>query len=306
MSKLVSTVSLDDMQLFVCVVQAGSLSHAADATGIPVSRLSRRMTELEHALGTQLISRGKKGVALNEVGQRFFERAQRMLQEAQLAIAGVQNSLEKPSGLLRISVAFDVYHFVLAEHLPSYLTAYPDVRLDIELAAKKVNMLQSGIDIALRVGTLENENVVAKTVLQQQFGIFAHADYLQAHGTPQHPSDLYHHSIISQALTLPWRLSKQPHTLEVAPPARVACQDFFSVEKLLQQGMGLGLLPQLISARSGGLVQVLGDWQLPSVSVSAIYYKNRGAVPAVRSFVDWLVAQCRPLQAAAPQPSPAD
>ena len=101
-------VSLDDIRLLVMVVQAGSLSRAAELTGIPVSRLSRRLTELESALGTQLMNRGKKGVSLNEVGKRFFEHGQNMLQQAQQALESVQENLKHPSGLLRLSIAGDV------------------------------------------------------------------------------------------------------------------------------------------------------------------------------------------------------
>lgn len=118
-------ISLDDIRLFVAVVQAGSLSRASELTGIPVSRLSRRLTELETALGTQLMNRGKKGVSLNEVGKRFFEHGQNMLQQAQQALESVQENLKHPGGLLRLSIAGDIYHHLLAPLLPEYLSAYP-------------------------------------------------------------------------------------------------------------------------------------------------------------------------------------
>ena len=279
--------SLDDMSLFVAVVQAGSLSQAAELTGIPVSRLSRRLTELERALGTQLLNRGKKGVRLNELGQGFFQHAQTMLQQAQLALDSVQHGLERPAGLLRMSVAADIYHCVLADHLPGYLDAHPEVQLEIHLTHKKINMIQEGIDVAIRVGTIDNENVVARRLFVLQFGIYASAAYLQAHGRPQAPNDLYRHHTISQMLTLPWRFRWQQHKADIQPAARVACQDFLSAARLMAQGLGIGMLPTAVAAHQPTLLRVLDDWQMPEVPVSAVYYRNRGATPLVRSIVDW-------------------
>ena len=281
-------ISLDEIRLFVAVVQAGSLSHTCTLTGIPISRLSRRLTHLEQALGTQLLNRGKKGVSLNELGKRFFEQAQTMLQQAQATINSVQNSLEKPNGLLRLSVAADIYHHVLAPILPDYLSAYPDVNVEIQLSHQKINMIQDGIDIAIRAGTLDNENAVAKSLLPLEFGVFASEGYLNQNGVPKTPNDLYRHKIIGQTLTLPWLFRHRQQTVEIAPQSRVASNDFFLVENLLLQGEGIGVLFVYPGKPPVGLVQVLKDWQLPASPLSLLYYKNRGAAPTVRSFVHWL------------------
>ena len=279
-------VSLDDIRWFVVVAQAGSLSRAAELTGIPVSRLSRRLTELEQALGTKLMDRGKKGVRLNPMGERFFEHGQHMLQQAHAALASVQEKLAQPSGLLRLSVAGDVYHYLLAPILPDYLSTYPEVQLDIQLSHHKIGMIQDGVDIALRAGTIDNDDVVARSVTTLAFGLFASPEYLARHGTPHTPHDLYQHQLLAQSLTLPWRFQHQQQTVSIKPLPRVATNDFLAVEKLVHQGAGIGLL--LSAASASGLVPVLQDWQLPSAPLSLLYYKNRGAMPAVRSFAQWL------------------
>ena len=284
-------VSLDDIRLLVMVVQAGSLSRAAELTGIPVSRLSRRLTELETALGTQLMNRGKKGVSLNEVGKRFFEHGQNMLQQAQQALESVQENLKHPSGLLRLSIAGDVYHHLLAPLLPEYLSAYPEVRLDIQLTQQKIGMIQDGFDIAIRAGAVENDHVVAKPLTKLRFGIFASQTYLQQYGAPQSPNDLYRHQLVAQSLTLPWRFQKQRQTVEIMPMAAVAGNDFLLVEKLIQQGVGIGMLFTTAAKRYPELMEVLSDWQIPDSTLSLLYYKNRGAVPVVNSFAQWLVGK---------------
>lgn len=281
-------ISLDDMRLFVSVVQSGSLSHASELTGIPASRLSRRLTQLEQALGTQLMNRGKKGVSLNEVGTRFFERAQLMLQEAELAIESVQQSLMKPSGLLRISVAADIFHLLIEPHLGRYLQENPDVNVEISLSHQKINMIQDGIDLAVRVGTIDNDNVVAKPWLSAGLGLFASPDYLAQYGEPQTPNDLYQHQIIGQNYTLPWQFQQENHQVTIAPTSRMSSNDFLAVEKQIQRGIGIGALPIFPNHQRTGLVQVLKSWEMAASPVSLIYYKNRGSVPTVRSMVAFL------------------
>lgn len=283
--------SLDDIRLFVAVVQAGSLSQASALTGIPVSRLSRRLTQLEQSLGTQLINRGKKGVSLNELGERFFMHAQNMLQQANVAIGSIHTSLAKPTGLLKISAPVDLYYHVLSKHLDDYLRLYPDVSVDVNANQQKINMIQDGVDVALRVGAIENENVVAKHLFDLNFGIFATPEYLAKHGTPHTPYDLYQHQVVAQSLSLPWRFQLAQQMVEINPTGRVSCNDFLLVEQMISKGVGVGMLSTLMSRHHPHLVQVLTDWQIPSKPVSLIYYKNRGAVSTVRSFVAWLMAQ---------------
>lgn len=281
-------VSLDDIRLFVAVVQAGSLSQAAELTGIPISRLSRRLTQLEKTLGTQLINRGKKGVSLNNLGERFYLHAQTMLQQAQLAIESIHHHLELPSGLLKISVPIDLYHHLLVKHLDDYVVRYPNVSLEIHATQQKINMIQDGVDIALRVGAILNENVVAKPWFMVAFGIFATQAYLDKHGTPQTPHDLYHHAIIGQSLSLPWTFIKDGQSIKINPPCQILGNDFLLIEQMIDKGLGIGLLPRFISDKYPNFIALFEDWQIPQIPVSMVYYKNRGAVPALRSFVAWL------------------
>lgn len=282
-------ISLDDMRLFVAVVQAGSLSHASDLTKIPVSKLSRRLTRLEQELGTKLLHRGKKGVRLNEVGERFFIQSQLMLQQAYFAVESVRDSLQRPQGLLRISVASDIYRRLLEPHLNEFLQRYPDVNLEISLSPQKINMIQDGIDLAIRAGTVDSDNVVAKQWLAMPFGLFSSLDYLKNNPILSVPNDLYQHQIISQTNTLPWRFIQDGHQVEIRPVSRISCNDFNAVESLIRQGAGIGILPIIEEDGYCDLVRLLPDWQLPADPISLLYYKNSGAAPTVRAMVAFLL-----------------
>lgn len=285
-----SQISLDDMRLFVAVVQSGSLTTASDLTGVPISRLSRRLTALEQALGTQLINRGKKGVSLHELGEPFFTHAQTMLSYAEMAISSINSGLEQPKGILKISLAIDMAGLIRYK-LQEYLALYPQVKIEIHLTQQKINMIQDGIDVAIRAGTVENDNVVAKRLKHITFAVYAHHDYIQQYGTPDTPNDLYQHKIISQNLTLPWRFLQKEREISIAPQSYMSCNDFSLVADFIAQGLGIGVLPTEIANHYPQLQKVLQDWQLPSIPLSIIYYKNRGAVPTVRSFVEWLLQQ---------------
>lgn len=290
MGAFMNHISLDDIRLFVSVVQAGSLSSASDLTGVPVSRLSRRLTQLESSLGTQLLNRGKKGVSLNDLGEHFFVHAQNMLKEADSAIQSIHHGLEKPTGLLRVSAPVDVAHRYLLPHLEEYLEQFPEVSIDINLSQHKINMIQDGIDIALRVGSIENENVVAKPWIQMHFGIFATQEYLDKNGVPNTPNDLYHHQVIAQTMSLPWRFCQGNKELKISPNPYIGCNDFTMVDRMIVRGIGIGKMA-LENGRQHGLVQVLQDWEMDVKPISMIYYKNRGSTPAVRSFVEWYLAR---------------
>ena len=286
-------ISLDDMRLFVAVVQSGSLTTASELTGVPISRLSRRVTALEKALGTQLLNRGKKGVSLHELGESFYMHAQTMLSYAELAIGSVNHGLEQPKGVLKISLPTDMAGLI-QDKLPEYLALHPQVQIELHLTQQKINMIQDGIDVAIRAGTINNDNVVAKTLFTLQFGIYAHKDYLAQYGTPSTPDDLQQHKIITQSLAVPWQFSQAERFISFSPNALIAANDFVLVKHFAEQGLGIAMLPDIIATDSQ-MVKILSDWHLPSTPLSVIYYKNRGAVPTVKSFVEW-VLQTVPIQ----------
>src|SRR3712207_376844 len=149
-------------------------------------------------------------------------------------------------------------------------------------------MIQDGIDLAVRVGTIDNDNVVAKPWLSAGLGLFASPDYLAQYGEPQTPNDLYQHQIIGQNYTLPWQFQQENHQVTIAPTSRMSSNDFLAVEKQIQRGIGIGALPIFPNHQRTGLVQVLKSWEMAASPVSLIYYKNRGSVPTVRSMVAFL------------------
>lgn len=284
-------VDLNDFKWFVAVVQAGSLSKAAELLNVPKSHLSRHLNQLESTLGTTLLDRGRKGVVLNELGERFYHNAQAMLKSAQIAIDEVQENLESPHGLLKISVSTEIAQEFLLPLCPLYLQQNPYVNLCIQLENKKINMIQDGIDIAFRLGDIGSDTVVAKKLCDIHLGLFAHPSYLAQHTAPQTPHELYAHQLIGKYDAPAWAFSQNGTEVVIGADFRFLCNDFGVVRQMLGHGTGIAMLPLFKTMQTADLVPVLSDWHIKSVPLYAVYYKNRGASSTVRSLIDFLWLQ---------------
>ena len=282
-------VDLNDIRLFVAVVQAGSFSKAADLASIPTSRLCRRISRLEAVLGPALMDRSERGVLLNEVGEQFYLRAQEMMQAAQTALNSVQGKLDAPGGLLRLSVSTEVGRGFLMLHLAEYMRRYPDVLLEIEINNKKVNMIQDGIDIALRLGLPEGDNVVARKLTDIELGLFAAESYLARAGYPKSPHELHGHTLLNKYDGPEWRFTCKQHSVHIQGGSKLNSNDANLLGQMVSDGVGIALLPCFDNMLREGWVRLLPEWAVDTVPLYLVYYKNRGSVPTVRSMVDFLL-----------------
>lgn len=291
MSKTIQKIDLNNMKLFVSVVQAGSLTRASELLCLPKSYLSRHLTELEESLGTVLMDRGRKGIILNEAGKRFYTNCQEMLAAAQFAIDDIQESLEQPQGLLRLSVSTEVGQSFLMYHLAEYLQKYPDVQLEIQIDNRKINLIQDGVDIAFRVGSIDNDNVVARKLLDIEFGLFADQSYLTKKGVPKTPRALYEHELIYKYDGPTWQFRCKQQSIEIDRHYKIRCNDFYLAGQMVTDGIGIALLPLFANLIQPNWVRLLPQWQIQSVPLYLVYYKNRGSAATVRSMVEFLLAK---------------
>ena len=280
---------LNDIALFAATVKAGSLSCAAKQLCLPKSRLSRRLTALEESLGSKLMDRTRSGVRLNELGESFYRHAQMMLDCAEQAVGSVQQSLDVPQGVLRVSVSLEVQRGILELHLADYLRRYPQVALEVVVENRRISLIQDGIDVALRVGAPAQEDVVARQLASFAFGLYASADYLAAHAPLETPENLAQHALLHKFDGSDWLLRRGIERYHLRAKKRVSANDAFLLARLAAAGAGIALLPQL-PALTNGLQRVLPEWATESLPLYALYYKNRGFAPTVRSFIDWLAA----------------
>ena len=288
---------LNDLYYFAMVVDHGGFAAAERALGIPKSRLSRRISQLEADLGVRLLQRSTRRFAVTDVGTSVYRHAQTMLAEAQAAREVVDRLSAQPRGVVRVSVPVSLAQQEIPALLPDFLALYPEVRVQLLVSNRRFDLINEGVDVALRVRTrLEDDgSLVLRSFGPIQSLLVASPKYLDGMGRPKTPEDLAGHVTLSMSEddhSQRWHLHGPGGAVEsVELKPRVAGFDFPLLRSLARRGVGITLLPENLCAslvHAGELEVVLPDWRLPDGQCHAVFPSRRGLLPAVRVFIDFL------------------
>lgn len=291
---------LNDLYYFAVVVEHGGYAAAERALNIPKSRLSRRIAQLESDLGVRLLQRSTRRFSVTEVGQDVYRHAQSMLGEAQAAREAVERVSAEPRGLVRVGCPVALAQNQVADLLPGFLSAHPKVRVHLHASNRRIDVINEGFDVALRVRSRLNEDgsLVMRSFGQIQELLVASPGYLDRHGRPTAPPALDDHATLSMSEDegrQRWELNgPDGEVARVDIQPRLMCSDFPMLQRAAEEGLGIALLPETICAdavRSGRLEVVMPQWVLPQGICHAVFPSRRGLLPAVRSFIDHLAAQ---------------
>ena len=284
------------MQVFVAVAEGGSLHAAADVLATSNAAISRHVAALEDHLGTRLLNRTTRRQSLTSAGQEFLSRAQQILADVAEAEAIAGETAAKPSGILRISAPLSFGNRKLAQWLPGFIDRYPDLRLDIDLADRLVDLATDGIDVAVRIGRqAAATNVVSRRLAAISTEICAAPSYLKRRGWPSSPSDLANHDTLSftyLATGDSWTLRNaegQTDVVRIRPRVHASNGDILC--ELAVQGRGIILQPSFIvenDLAAGRLVRVLDGWKMDSFNLYAVYLSRKFMPAKVRVFIDYL------------------
>ncbi len=289
---------LNDLYYFAMVVEHGGFAAAERALGIPKSRLSRRISQLENDLGVRLLQRSTRRFAVTDVGMSVYRHAQTMLTEAQAAREVVDRLSAEPRGLVRVSVPVALAQQQLPKLLPRFLEQYPKVRLQLHVNNRRVDLINEGFDVALRVRTRldDDGSLVMRSFGQIQELLVASPGYLDRAGRPKAPEDLASHLTMSMhedEAHQRWELhgpNGEVRRVDNLQP-RVSGFDFPLLQSMVKDGFGITMLPETVCAeavRKGELEVVLPEWSLPQGICHAVFASRRGLLPAVRVFIDFL------------------
>lgn len=289
---------LNDMYLFAKVVEQGGYSAAARHLGMQVSRLSRRINDLEGSLGVRLLNRTTRKISLTDVGQTFYQHCVALVAEAQAARDAVDRTRAAPQGLVRLSCPVGLLHSNVAGIVARFLADKPLVRIHVEATNRRVDVVEEGFDIALRVRSLplEDSNLAVRTLANTELILLGSPSLFALHGKPQQPADLGRFPTLS--MTRPgdrysWEFTRSDGSVEtVAHLPRLATDDFVTLHRAALNGIGLTYLPKFMAQQdlaSGALEHVLPELTIPQGVVHALFPSRRGLVPAVREFIDALV-----------------
>ena len=285
------------MQAFVCVVEAGTFTKAADRLRLPKPTVTRLIQALETQLQTLLLNRTTRRVTVTADGAAYYDRALRLLAELDELETSMSHAKASPRGRLRIDVGASLGRLVLIPALPAFHALYPDIQIDLGVTDRPVDLIGENVDCVLRGGALNDPSLVARRIADMQFVAAASPDYLRRHGVPRHPHDLEReHKVVGffsprTGRPLPMDFTKDGERVELIGRHVVAVNDSNAYVAAGLAGLGILQAPSFMlqdHMNRGELDPVLADWSAEPVPLHVVYPPNRHLSAKLRVFVDWV------------------
>lgn len=287
---------LQAMEVFVQVVDAGGFTKAADLMQLPKATVSTLVQQLEASLSVKLLHRTTRQVSVTADGAAYYERCLRILSDVKDAEESLSRTRLSPSGRLRVETPTGLSSEILVPALPAFFERYPDIQLELGSSDRPVDLIEEGVDCAVRGGVLGDSTLIARRIGIINFVTCAAPSYLAKYGMPQHPRELERHRCVNyfSAKTgkiYDWDFTKDGERIQVPMPGVIALNDG---NAYVQAGLaGLGVIQMtdyllLQHVREGRMVQVLPDWVSDALPVHIVYPQNRHLSAKVRVFVEWV------------------
>jgi DNA-binding transcriptional LysR family regulator len=293
---------LGAMQTFIRVVELGSFSKAATDLGVGQPSVTKQIAQLEKHLGSRLLHRTTQGVSVTEVGALYAEHCRRIAHEVEEADHVALQAQSQMQGQLRISTSVAFGRRVLAPLLIEFIREHPQLQIDLSCEDRHVNLLEQGVDVAIRMGRLADSTLGSRYLGSNPWVLVGAGSYLKARGTPRTPDELRAHSALIYStvqgdarwtFTRPQR-SGDVQRREVVVHGPLRSNNLSALLTAARGGLGLAVLPLYVahdSIRSGSVQVLLKDWLLPSQEMHAVYPSPRLVPTKVQLFVSWLQGQ---------------
>ncbi len=284
------------LRVFKRVVELNGFTAAARDLGLSNAAVSKNVNELEAHLGARLLTRTTRRMSLTEAGEAYYHRCVRILEDLEEADTVVTSMAAAPRGVLRVTAPMSLGLVRLSGVIPRFLARYPEVKIDLNLDDRVVDLIDGGYDIALGTrSTLQDSSLVSRRLGPLPRVVCATPDYLEHHGVPETPQDLAHHRCLLFSLMhspREWSFERQGTRETVHVDGPYSVNSSLTIREALLQSVGITLIPRAYvedALANGTLVTVLDDWQPSEQSVYAIFPSARYLSPKVRAFIDFLV-----------------
>ena len=288
---------LNEALIFVRVVEAGSLTAAAERLAMQKSTVSRKLTAMENRLDVRLIQRSTRRLMLTDIGAEHYERCRQIVQAFEEAEQALRRVHEEPSGHLRLVMPIEFGQRFLARVIARFLERYPQVTIEAELTSRRVDIIEEGIDMAIRIDPGQEPDLVCRKLVSSPIRLVASPTYLARHAPIHHPADLADHNCLcnsaAQAHRI-WQFQRGEERVEVAPAGNLIFNNITAIREALKEHAGIGTVPSLIcdeAIRRGELVEVLPGWRLPAGNIYGIYMPRRFMPLALEKLLDHCVRE---------------
>ncbi len=290
-------LDLNDVALFVQVVRAGSFAAAARRLGMPANTASRRIQQLEQLLGLRLMQRSTRKLTLTDAGATFYARCADQVEALAEAAQELGEGSHVPSGRVRVAASADFFSVFRMELIAEFLDAHPKVRLEFVLSDERADLIEQGIDVAIRSGKVLEPTLVARRIGKGRVTLVASPAYLAARGMPESVQALANHDCV----TMPqhsgrsvWRLDGPDGAIEAQVAGRFSANTAQALLKAVLAGLGIGLLPAVLTSshvRAGELTEILPDHGVEGIEAYLVYLNRRQLPRAVTAFIEFTMAK---------------
>lgn len=292
-------IAFDRLTGLIAFARAGSMGSytaAARSLAISPSAVSKSIQRLEQNLGVSLFTRTTRSLRFTPEGRDLHERALRLLSAAEEIEQAAKSARSEPSGTLRVAASLPIGIHMIAPTLPAFRERYPEVVVDLRLSDRFIDIIEEGMDVAVRIGDLADSRLLSRKLAPHIFCCFASPDYLTARGTPSHPNELEEHDTVSlryqsTGLVMLWPFRAGDRDIELAPQSGIIVDASEAHIAALVAGGGIGISADFVAApyvASGELVPVLSDYAVKRDNITAVWPESRRSNPAVRAFLTHL------------------
>lgn len=293
-------IGIERLTGLIAFARAGSLgsySAAARSLSVSPSAVSKSIQRLERQLGLSLFTRTTRSLTLTSEGRDLHERALRLLRDAEDIEQAAKVARSEPTGTLRIAASLPIGLHVVAPLLPRFRVLHPKVSIDLRLSDQRVDLIDEGIDIAVRIGDLPDSRLLSRKLSPYRLCCYASPDYLAAEGTPVHPDELPQHQTVnlryqSSGQFFRWPFHLRDREVEIVPSSAMIVDASEAVLAIIAAGGGIGMATSFMASpwvKRGELVPVLAEFAVERHNITVVWPESRRANPAVKAFLNVLV-----------------
>ncbi len=287
---------LDALKVFCRVVELGGFSRAADMLGMSTSSVTNQIAALEKHFNIKLLNRSTRSMSLTDEGRLCYEQALQLLGDMDELEASLMHSSQAPAGSIRVELPAIISRLYIAPALPRFIAAYPDINLKITVGDRNIDMVEEGVDVAVRIGELASSNLIAKSLCKTSYICCAAPAFIDRHGQPQHPQELAQYPCLgflrpnSRQLRA-WQFQKADEKFSCLPSPLLAMDHVESLIASAKAGAGIIQHMSISLAgplRAGLLLPMLTDWAVPGPDVSVLFQQKHHRAARIKVFVEFL------------------